>query len=607
VATNPPPLDEYRIRAAARQAALAARLAEEFRVSQLRLLTFGAGLLLALFAWWGYISFAWLLLVVPAFLLLVRIHDRATRARETAARAVVFYERAIARVEDRWAGTGDTGERFRDPDHPFAADLDLFGRGSLFELLSVARTGAGEETLAGWLKSPAEPVDIHERHSAVRELTGELDLREALAVAGADVRAGIHTKELVEWAEAPSRLHPSWHRAAAAAMTVTMLVSFGVLVASGNYLPFLIALVARGFFRRWQQQRIDAVLHGAAKPAVDLSILLDLIRHLERHRFQSPRLVALRERIAAPGAKASDVIVSLQRLVEAHDWEHNIVFTPIAVLSMWSTHLAWAVEIWRARHAHRIDNWLEAVGEIEALSSLATYRYEHPDDPFPEVLVQSGSRRGATLDGLGLGHPLLPSARMVPNDVSLGDEVGLLVVSGSNMSGKSTLLRTVGVNAVLAFAGAPVRARALRISPLAIGATLRIQDSLQEGRSRFYAEITRLSTITAMAQGPRPVLFLLDELFHGTNSHDRLVGAEGVLQRLLDMGAIGLITTHDLALTAVADRLASRARNVHFEDRFEEGEMLFDYRMKPGPVTRSNALALMRAIGLEVGQQESGL
>ena len=190
---------------------------------------------------------------------------------------------------------------------------------------------------------------------------------------------------------------------------------------------------------------------------------------------------------------------------------------------------------------------------------------------------------------------------MVRNDVHLDGDTRLLVVSGSNMSGKSTLLRTVGINAVLALAGAPVRATRLRITPLAIGATLRIQDSLQEGRSRFYAEITRIRELADLARGPVPLLFLLDELFHGTNSHDRLVGATGVLRSLLDRGAIGLITTHDLALTAIADSLAPRAANVHFEDRFEGGEIVFDFRMKPGPVTRSNALALMRAVGLDIG------
>ena len=176
----------------------------------------------------------------------------------------------------------------------------------------------------------------------------------------------------------------------------------------------------------------------------------------------------------------------------------------------------------------------------------------------------------------------------------------MLLVSGSNMSGKSTLLRTVGINTVLALAGAPVRAAALRITPLAIGATLRIQDSLQEGRSRFYAEITRIREIANTARGPVPLLFLLDELFHGTNSHDRVIGANGLLQSLLDEGAIGLMTTHDLALAQIADRLAPRAANVHFQDSIEERTITFDYRMRPGPVTRSNALALMRAVGLEV-------
>jgi DNA mismatch repair ATPase MutS len=245
--------------------------------------------------------------------------------------------------------------------------------------------------------------------------------------------------------------------------------------------------------------------------------------------------------------------------------------------------------------------WIETIAEFEALSSLSSYRYEHSEDPFPEVISTHASTPSRALfEGNQLGHPLLPRATMVRNDMNLVDGTQLFVVSGSNMSGKSTLLRTVGINAVLALSGAPVRAASLRLSPLAMGATLRIQDSLQEGRSRFYAEITRIRELADIAAGPVPLLFLVDELFHGTNSHDRLVGAAGVLRSLLDRGAIGLITTHDLALTALADELSPRARNVHFQDWFEGNKIRFDYRMKPGPVTRSNAIALMRAVGLDV-------
>jgi DNA mismatch repair ATPase MutS len=271
-----------------------------------------------------------------------------------------------------------------------------------------------------------------------------------------------------------------------------------------------------------------------------------------------------------------------------------LLFTPL---------LALAVERWRDVHGRHVSAWMAALAEFEALAALATYHFEHPGGPFP-VIETGGLKPRMVFDGTGLGHPLLPLASMVRNDVRLTGDTQLLVVSGSNMSGKSTLLRTVGVNAVLALAGAPVRAESLRLSPLAIGATLRIQDSLLEGRSRFFAEITRIRQAADLAAGPVPLLFLFDELLNGTNSHDRLVGAAFILRALLAKGAIGLITTHDLALTAIAGELAPRAVNVHFQDLFEGGEMRFDYRVKPGPVTRSNALALMRAVGLEVESPE---
>ncbi len=531
------------------------------------------------------------------------LHDRTLRARDAAARAVTFYERGLARIGDRWIGTGETGERFTDEKHLYANDLDLFGRGSLFELLSIARTRAGEETLADWLKTPAPPDDIAARHAAVAELTSAFDLREALSLAGAEVRAGVDPEELIAWAEGVPRLFPSWKQWAAVVLSTVTVVTVAVWLRSGNYLPMLLALAVQGTFQGRQRRVVDAVLHAADAPARELSILFHVLQRLERERFHAPRLVELHDRIGAEGETASAIIRRLQRLVEAHDWEHNMIFAPVAVVLMWGTHLAWGIERWRARHGRRIGAWLRAVGEIEALSSLSAYRYEHPDDPFPVIVGTPGSGAGRThgiFDGIALGHPLLPAARMVRNDVRLMNETALLVVSGSNMSGKSTLLRTVGVNAVLAFAGAPVRAVSLRLSPLAIGATLRIQDSLQEGRSRFYAEITRIRGIADLARGSPTLLFLLDELFHGTNSHDRLIGASGVLRSLVELGGIGLITTHDLALTAVAEELAPRALNVHFEDRFEEGEIRFDFQMKPGPVTRSNALALMRAVGLDV-------
>jgi hypothetical protein len=591
------PADEYH-----RRLALHRRLHERWtrldaRVAYARLAAFGGILLVLVAAYQVLLSYWAVLLPIGVLALLVHQHDRVIRRREAAGRAIAFYERGLARIEDRWAGTGEPGDRFRDDQHLYANDLDIFGSGSLFELLSIARTRAGEETLAAWLKVPAAVAEVRARREAVIELTAALDLRERVALAGTDVRAGVHSDALTAWADAPPVLRRQWPRWIAAALSLAAIAAaaWGGFTADSG--PLVLVVVLEIAFSTPLRARVDRALHAADGPARDLDILAHVLLQLEAQQFDSPRLRALRESLDTRGLAASRAIHRLHRLVEWHDWQHNPFFALAGAALLWGTHIAFAIEHWRRRHGAHVTIWLRAVAEFEALGSLAAYRYEHPADPFPEI-VESGA---AVYDGSELGHPLIPAARMVRNDVRLVPPARLFIVSGSNMSGKSTLLRTAGINAVLAFAGAPVRARTLRLTPLVLGATLRIQDSLQEGRSRFYAEITRIRQIADAAAGPTPVLFLLDEIFHGTNSHDRLVGASGVLRSLLDRGAIGLITTHDLALTAVAADLAPRALNLHFEDHFEGGEIHFDYRMKPGPVTRSNAIALMRAVGLDVG------
>jgi hypothetical protein len=591
-----PPGDEYRTRLAARRASFDALSQRDARFSSARLVTFGIGLALAL-AWWrGWAPAPWLALPAVIFAVLIQRHDHVIRARSAAGRAIQFYGRGLARVEDRWAGTGEAGDRFRDDRHLHANDLDIFGRGSLFELLSLARTRAGEETLAEWLTHPGAPLEVAARRDAVTELTAAVDLRETLSLAGSDVAAGVDSDGLVSWAESSPTLSGAWRRVAAAVLTAMTIGAAVYWWVAGDYSPLVAVLMAEVLFSLPQRRSVQRALHAAETPARDLDVLAHVLEHLERQTFSAARLTELRRRLDTDGVPASRAIAGLHRLVELHDWQHNQFFAPIGAALLWGTHLAWAIEAWRRAHGRHVRTWLRTVGEFEALSSLSAYRFEHPDDVWAEIIEGP-----ATFDGSDIGHPLLPAAKMVRNDVHLDADTRLIVISGSNMSGKSTLLRTVGINAVLALTGAPVRAARLRLTPLTIGATLRIQDSLQEGRSRFYAEITRIRELTDRARGPVPLLFLLDELFHGTNSHDRLIGATGVLQSLLDRGAIGLITTHDLALTGIADRLSPRAANMHFDDRFEGGEIVFDFRMKPGPVTRSNALALMRSVGLDIG------
>ncbi len=538
--------------------------------------------------------------------------ERAVRERTRLGRAVGFYERALARLDGRWSGAGgETGERFLDDDHLYARDLDLFGKASLFELLNGARTRAGEETLAAWLKAGAPTTVVLARQESIVELAPRIDLREDMAVLGEDARTGVHAEALARWGERASPLDSSaaplwlWPLTAGGALAAAALVAwlgsyFGVVHLRAEALMAARAYAVAMFLVCgaivWSYRgKTSPIFDEAADAARDLDLLAGVLRRIEDERFSAARLASLRAELDVEGLPPSRRIARLNTLIGLVDSRDHFMIRMAGPLLLWDLHLAYALERWRRTSGPALRRWLAAVGELEALSSLAAYHFEHPDDVFPELTAGA-----PCFDGEGLGHPLLPEAAAVRNDVRLAGDLRLLVVSGSNMSGKSTLLRTVGVNAVLAQAGAPVRARSLRLAPLTIGASIHIHDSLQAGVSRFYAEITRLGLIMRRASDAPPVLFLIDELLHGTNSHDRRIGAEAIVRSLVDRGAIGLITTHDLALTHVADALGARAANVHFEDLLEDGRMRFDYRMRCGVVQKSNALALMRSVGLDV-------
>jgi len=593
----PEPAAEYARRLATRRCAALELARRERWLSHARLFVFvgtAAG------AWFVFIQGAAspLVLLPPVlfFVFLVVLHDRAIRARKRTERAAALYERGIARLEARWIGEGEPGERFLSGDHLYAADLDVFGRGSLFELLCTARTRAGEDTLAAWLCAPAPPDEVRARQAAVAELAPRLDLREELALLGDEVRAGLAPEALARWAVTPP---PSFHlglRTASAVLAASALTSLGAWLAGAwNALPFLGALAIEGALGAAARRRTAAIARGVERPCRDLALLGALLARLESEHFESEKLVSLRKTLDPGGVPPSRRVARLRLFVDLLDARRNQLFAPLAALVLWATQLTRAIDAWRAACGAAVPQWLATVGEVEALCAIAGFAYEHPEHPFPEIL-----EGGALFESEGLGHPLLPSQRCVRNDLRLGGELRVLVVSGSNMSGKSTLLRSVGTNALLALAGAPVCAHRLRLSPLILGASIRIQDSLEAGSSRFYAEITRIRRLVERASEGLPLLFLLDEILAGTNSHDRRIGAEAVVRGFVERGALGLVTTHDLALARIAEALAPRAANVHFEDQLQDGRMCFDFRLRPGVVQKSNALALMRAVGLDV-------
>jgi hypothetical protein len=604
LAIVPAPREEYTERLELRRRELARLDVWENVVGLGRVVSFLAAAVIAWLAW-GQASASgwWVALPLGVFVVLLFVHDRILRECRRLERAVAWCEAGLARLDDRWRGQGIAGERFRDERHPCVVDLDLFGVGSLFERLCQARTRAGEDALASWLAAPASAAEVRARQEAVAELRGRLDLREQFACAGGRLEPGVDFREVVSWGAADALLWPDWPRWFFLPIGLLTLWSCAEwLLGRWSGLPFAVLVLVELGLTAVLGGRVHRVLRGVDRRAHDLNLLACLLECLEKADLRAARLRDLQERLRhrnhprdAVPAPPSQQIAKLANLVELLHSRRNQFFLPIACVLMWGTQIAYALEAWRSRHGRQIAGWLDVVAQFEALGSLATYAFENPGDPFPEVMDGP-----PTYQGEALGHPLLPRARCVCNDLTLGDELRLLIVSGSNMSGKSTFLRTVGVNAVLALAGAPVRARRLRLSPLVVGATLRIQDSLEAGISRFYAEVLHVRQIVELASGPLPLLFLLDELFAGTNSHDRRIGAEAVVRGLVEAPAIGLVTTHDLALTQIAEQLAPHAANVHFADHFENGKMTFDYRLRPGVVQHSNALALMRAVGLKV-------
>jgi hypothetical protein len=594
------PADEYASRLAEREASVRRLQRLQSRLGATRLSLAALAIALALLAWYAHrLSALWALLPAAAFAGAVA-HHTVLRARHLrAVRAAAFYRGGLARIEDRWAGSGRQGQRFNDAHHVYAADLDLFGEGSVFELMCAARTRVGEATLAQWLLAPAPYEEIAARRECIADLRGRLALREQLAVLAGEAPADAARDPahgLLAWAESKNGLDLRWLKALALTLPALMIAAAIWWALAGDWIAFAVVLLIEAGVLYALKARIDQVLDPAESAFDELRAFAGLLASLEREPFESPAMRALVGALSSGGRSASRAFGRLATIAQlAESRENPFVAWFLAVPFLFSLQAALAAERWRGAHGAIVRTWIEAAGRFEALASIAQYAFEHPQDTVPRLLES-----GACFRGEGIGHPLICEAQCVRNDVELSDSTRVLLVSGSNMSGKSTLLRAVGLNAVLAMMGAPVRARALEMSLLQVGASIRINDSLREGSSRFYAEILRLRELNELAERRLPVLFLLDEMLQGTNSKDRRIGAEAILRSFVQRGAIGLASTHDLALTELRGLGEGALRNVHFEDHIVAGRMQFDFKLRDGVVEKSNGLELMRAIGLRV-------
>lgn len=598
------PQSEYEQRLERRAADVQALVTRSDRFSTWRGFVFLAAVGILLAALLGeLLSLQWLFAPAVAFVVLVILHARCIRRLKRARLAEAYYRTALDRLNDKWIDVRPTGEEYYDPEHMYAGDLDLLGRGSLFQLICSARTKLGEETLARWLLGPATSAVIRERQQSVEELRYELDFRETLELLEAETHSEIEQTHLADWVKQPLISIPAPLQSASMVTGIFAVLSvLSWLLSWTGIAPICIAIIIQVCLLYFVGSQIRELLNQTDQVRDGLAVLSDVLSLIEQRQFESAHLKQIIAALQTDGVPPSKSIAQLRRAIQGlNNCFRNQFSAPLTILLGVPFHYLSAIERWIKRVGPHCPEWLAAVGEFEALCSLAGYAYEHPDDPFPEIVEPQD---GPCFAGVNLGHPLIPPHQVVRNDVTLNSEHRLLMISGSNMSGKSTLMRTVGTNFVLALAGAPVRATSLRVSPMQAGTAMRVQDSLQQGASLFYQSVARLSAVVHLADSPEPVLFLLDEILQGTNSHDRRIGAQSVIETLIERGGIGIVTTHDLALTEITDQFGDLARNVHFEDQLVDGKMTFDYRMRPGVVEHSNALELMKMMGIILNEAE---
>jgi hypothetical protein len=602
------PGDSYRTRAARFEGERDEHARRARIVSHLRLAAFAAFVVCMLLLERSGGVWAWLGgAAAAAFVALIALHRRIRRRERWFHDLAALNTEGLDRLAMSWDRLPVRAPSLPVAGHAYAADLDLYGRASLSQIVGPVATPFGQAALDGWLLARTAPDVIRERQQAVRELAPLHELRDTLALharAARTIRMA-HIERFLHWAETP---HPvpapallrvlSWLVPATTLLLIAAHAA-GIIGSSLWLLPLALSLAAY-FTVGARARRIFDEAFGR-EPL--FTYYPDMIAAATQAPLTSPLLRSIAARFMQQGMSADRRLHDLQKLMHHADMRTSSMHLPVFLLTWWDIHILFALERWQRVAGSAVRDWLHALGELEALASLATLAHDHPDWTFPDVVPMEDPR----IDAEALGHPLIRDDARVTNDVTVGPPGTFLLVTGSNMSGKSTLLRSLGVNAVLAQAGAPVCARTLLMPPLEVSTSIRVQDSLARGVSYFMAELERLKQIvdaaeSVRADGAATQLFLLDEILHGTNTAERRIAATRVIRHLVETGAIGAATTHDLALAEEPD-LAAAAVLVHFTESFRdvdgESRLSFDYRLRPGLATSTNALVLMRMVGLE--------
>jgi hypothetical protein len=573
----------------------------------LKLLVLGGGLgTVVLFSLYRKYPVSGGLLFVTIFLFvyLEVKHLRVIHHKKYSTALCEVNEQALKRLHHEWKEFRDTGEEFRDENHPYSGDLDIFGPGSLYQWINTAATFTGRRKLQAFLTTPPEGVDqIYRRQESISELAKNLNWRQRF-MAESKINPGLarDPAPLIQWAHQQNRfflqLPVKIILRGFPALTILLIILSLITPRVPYYLPLFTSMIQLLLLIPGGKERHR--IFGTTYLFKDnLKIYQKMLGRFETKRSNSKYLIDLGEKLRNQDHEpAFRQINRLEKIVDAISNQYNFFYFFINVITLWDYQCLMALEGWKEKSGRYLENWLDTLGEIEALSSLAVIQYDHPGWAIPQFVASP-----PVYSAKGLGHPLLPKTR-VCNDLKIETPAGILMITGSNMSGKSTFLRTAGINLVLAYAGAPVCAETFCASLMNVYSCMRVSDNLEKNISTFYAELLRIKLIVMATRDQRPVFFLLDEIFKGTNSTDRHTGAKILISKLSNHGALGLVSTHDLELGELEKESNQKIKNYHFQEYYQDNRLFFDYLLRPGISTTRNALFLIKTIGIEIDEKD---
>lgn len=572
------------------------------RISNVRLLTFLAGVGFAVYLYitqshpLGMVTF---LLTGMAFVALVIWHQNVKTRLTYTQTLYEINDHALKRLAGEWKAFSDSGEDFKDADHPYSEDLDLFGTGSLYQWISTAKTFLGRRKLkAALLEPPQARETIRQKQAAIEELATNLAWRQRfLAEANIAKNPMTSPERIIQWGKDYDAFYlQTWVIILARALpiiTLTFILLYYLTSLLSFWVPLGAILVQMMILAPGKKQRGKA-LEAVYNYKNSIKIYEKMLQRFEKRSFQSHYLQTIKKRLIDRDKKSAfEQIRKLSGIADFISNRSNAMFILINILTLWDIQSMIALESWKEQSGRSLSTWLDVIAELEALSSLAVIRFDQPEWGLPEIIEEY-----PCVAAQNMGHPLLRDS--VHNDLSMKKPEGILLITGSNMSGKSTLLRTVGINLVLAYAGAPVCAQAFTCSRMQIYTCMRVSDNLEKNISSFYAELLRIKQIVSAAKTEKQIFFLLDEIFKGTNSQDRHAGAKVLIQQLSNDGAMGMVSTHDLELGELEQESRQKVRNFHFREYYQNDAIHFDYKLRRGISTTRNAMYLIKMAGIDV-------